>query len=250
MYEFDPYKDPFKKEGYVIVRQFLPAHDFQELVENLDRYIREVVPTVPAAAAFYQDPDRPETLKQLQFMERDPFFKAYLHHPRWAALAEVLLGEEVVPYDLEWFNKPPKADHPTPPHQDNYYWCLKPPNAITIWLALDRVDEENGGIRYLPGSHVTGLRNHVETEALGFSQGITDYGSDDAAREVLIGLDPGDAVVHHSETVHRADANRSTTRQRRAFAIIFHGKSCRRDEVAFASYQASIDHQHEKMGIK
>jgi len=33
----------------------------------------------------------------------------------------------------EWFNKPPATNHITPPHQDNYYFCLEPPNVVTIW---------------------------------------------------------------------------------------------------------------------
>ena len=56
----------------------------------------------------------------------------------------------------EWFNKPPGTDSPTPPHQDNYYFSLKPPNVLTIWLALDPVDDENGCLRYVAGSHRDG----------------------------------------------------------------------------------------------
>jgi len=40
----------------------------------LDRYIRDVVPTLPDGDAFYQDRSRPETLKQMLHMGCDPYF--------------------------------------------------------------------------------------------------------------------------------------------------------------------------------
>lgn len=243
-------KADFDREGFIIVRQLLSAAELDELRGNLDRYVREVVPTLPDGDAFYEDRSRPETLKQLQHMGRDPFFRAYMKHPKWLALAEVLMGEAVHAEEPEWFNKPPNTQHATPPHQDNYYFCLKPPHVLTIWMALEPVDEENGCLRYVAGSHRHGVRPHGRSGVLGFSQGITDYGPDDQEREVKICLHPGDVVAHHGETIHRADANRSATRYRRAFAMVFKGVSCRRDEDAFQRYLASLKSQHQQMGLQ
>ena len=53
-------------------------------------------------------------------------------------------GEEVRVEDPQWFNKPPGTNNVTPPHQDNYYFCLAPSNVVTVWMALDDVDAENG----------------------------------------------------------------------------------------------------------
>jgi phytanoyl-CoA hydroxylase len=243
-------KQTFNQDGFVVVRQFLTKSDLADLVGQLDRYIRDVVPGLSDAHAFYHDRVRPETLKQMQFMQVDPFFRDYTHHPNWKALAETLVGELAACESPEWFNKPPGVDHPTPPHQDNYYFNLQPPNVATIWLALDQVDDENGCLRYLPGSHRRGFRPHGRSNVLGFSQGITDFGPDDAAAEKKIHLAPGDAVAHHGMTIHRAEPNRSPVRNRRAFAMVFKGVSCRRDEAGFARYQESAKKQHEQMGLK
>jgi phytanoyl-CoA hydroxylase len=248
---FEQYKSAYDRDGFVIVHQLLRPADFAELGANLDRYIREVVPTLPDSHAFHVDKSRPETLKQLQNMDVDAYFRGYTRQPRWLGLARTLIGEEVEAHGLsEWFNKPPGTQHPTPPHQDNYYFNLKPPNVLTIWMALDPVDGENGCLRYVAGSHRRGIRRHGRSDILGFSQGIVDYGPDDESREVCIHLQPGDVVVHHGETIHRADPNRSPTRHRRAFAMVFKGASCRRDEEAFARYLAAAKAQHEKMGLK
>lgn len=246
----DACQSQYDADGYVVIRQLLPANDFAALTQNLERYIREVVPGLPDADAFYDDRSRPETLKQLQHMECDPFFADYPNHPAWKGVAERLLGEEARGQGTEWFNKPPGTNHATPPHQDNYYFCLTPPQVLTMWLALDPVDEENGCLRYVPGSHLRGVRPHGRTQTLGFSQGITDYGPEDFAHEVPIVLQPGDVVIHHGNTIHRADANRSTTRHRRSFALVFKGISCRRDEEAFARYRAAAQAQHSALGLK
>src|SRR5437016_4971877 len=120
-------KSSYDSEGFVVVRGFLPPNELANLQANLDRYIREVVPDLPDGDAFYEDKSRPETLKQLNRVHQDPFFAKYLRHPLWLSLAEGLLGEPAWAHGAEWFNKPPNTQHPTPPHQDNYYFCLTPP---------------------------------------------------------------------------------------------------------------------------
>ena len=248
--DFSVLRSQFQRDGFVVIPQFLATADFDELTTNLDRYIRDVVPTLADSDAFYQDKQRPETLKQMQHMGVDPYFKAYPTHPHWLAMAEALLGEPVEAQEPEWFNKPPGTEHRTPPHQDNYYFNLLPPNVLTAWLALDAVDEENGCLRYVSGSYHEGLRPHGRTKVLGFSQGISDYGPEDEAREAVVSLQPGDLAVHHGETIHRADPNTSPHRQRRAFAMVFRGKSCLLNEEAHQRYLSSARDQHESMGLE
>lgn len=243
-------KSSFDRDGFVVVRQMLPAEEFSLLQRELDRYIRDVVPTLPDSHAFYVDRNRPETLKQLQHMGHDPFFRDYTKHPVWLALAESLVGEPVHTQEPEWFNKPAGTRSPTPPHQDNYYFCLAPPHVVTIWMALDSVDDENGCLRYVRGSHLEGVRPHSRSNVLGFSQGITDFGDSDIEREVAIHLQPGDVVVHHGNTIHRAEPNTSATRNRRSFAQVFRGVSCQRDEGAFNRYLNQLSAQHADLGLK
>ncbi len=245
--QYGQLKSAFDAEGYVVIREFIAGSQLEELRSELDRYIREVVPTLPATDAFFLDPADPSTLKQLQHMQLDAYFRDYMRHPAWNGLAEALIGEPVEPHPPEWFNKPPGSNSPTPPHQDNYYFNLTPPNVLTVWLALDRVDEGNGCLRYVRGSHKEPVRPHGRSKILGFSQGILDFGPDDEAGETAIHLEPGDAVAHHGQTIHRAEPNRSTDRQRRAFAMVFRGVSCRRDEEAYSRYTDALQAQHAEL---
>jgi phytanoyl-CoA hydroxylase len=143
--------------------------------------------------------------------------------------------------NLQYFNKPPGVGQPTPAHQDGYYFKLDPPEALTMWLALDDVDEENGCVRYVRASHRRGMRPHARTNVLGFSQGITDYGTvDDMAGEIAFPAKPGDLLAHHALTIHRADGNRSATRSRRSLGFIYYAARAREDQVVVDAYQAQL----------
>ena len=50
---------------------------------------------------------------------------------------------EPVSMGVETFNKPAKVGSGVPPHQDNAYFCLTPPDALTIWIALDAATMES-----------------------------------------------------------------------------------------------------------
>jgi phytanoyl-CoA hydroxylase len=108
-----------------------------------------------------------------------------------------------------------------------------------MWLSLDEADEENGCMRYIPGSHRQGMRNHGRTGTLGFSQGIADYGDDDRRAEIAVRARPGDLLVHHCLTIHRADAN-SSPRQRRALQFVYFSARAREDLERKAKYQAKL----------
>jgi phytanoyl-CoA hydroxylase len=208
---FAQYKIAFDRDGFVVVRQLLAPVAFAELCQNVERFRSTVA-----------------SPSEMQHLALDRFFRDYVRHPTWRGLAEALLGEEASARAPDWFHKPPGSDHVTPPHQDNYYFNLKPPSVVTLWMALDEVDRENGCLRYVPGSHRRGIRPHGRSNVPVFTQAITDYGPADEAREIAVSVHPGDVVAHHCETIHRADANRSRSRDRRALAMIFTGVSCRR----------------------
>jgi phytanoyl-CoA hydroxylase len=222
-------KEAFDRDGYVVLPGFLSREEVAELSQEVDRYVRDVVPGLPVEEVFYERKGHPETLKQLQRMFRyDAYFERCFLSDRFVKLAELLLGDKVVGKNLQWFNKPPGTGQPTPPHQDGYYFMLKPNEALTMWLAMDVVDEANGCVRYVPGSHRMGMRPHSATGVLGFSQGISNYGLADQNTELACPAQPGDLLAHHSLTIHRADGNRSN-RTRKAMGFIYYAKRAKQD---------------------
>lgn len=243
-----PFPKAFEEDGFVAVSGFCNPVELSAIESALALFIDLRVPQLPAEEVFYEDKAKPETLKQIQRMhEQCDFFGAFIQE-KPKALAQELLGEPVIGKNLQFFNKPPGISQATPAHQDGHYFMLQPCHAVTMWMALDTVDEENGCVRYLRGSHLDGMRPHERTQTLGFSQGIVDFGRNETREEVACPAKPGDLLAHHAMTVHRADANASRTRTRRALGFIFYGESVREDKLAHQAYQKNLADEMSALG--
>lgn len=240
----------FDADGFVTLRQFVNGAGRRELLANVDRFVRQVVPQLPSEHVFFEDKNDPATLKQIQQMgEHDPSFHDMLTTGDFRKVAEALLQAAVVPVNLQYFSKPPGVGRPTPPHQDGCYFMLDPCEAVTMWLALDDVDAENGCVRYVPGSHKRGMREHSRTQTLGFSQGIVDYPTtEDAQQEIALPARSGDLLVHDALTIHRADGNHSAVRSRRALGLVYYSVRAQKDSAAHAAYQRRLTDEMKASG--
>jgi phytanoyl-CoA hydroxylase len=235
-------KSQFAEQGFVALPKLFSGEALDELQAHVERFLCDVLPTLPDQHVFCEVAHDRQTLKQIQHMEQyDKWFCELATAGPLRELAEILLAGPVVHKNLQYFNKPPAVGQPTPAHQDGFYFMLEPCEALTMWLALDVVDEENGCVRYVPGSHRNGMRMHSRTTTLGFSQGIADYPTaDDAAGERPMPAVPGDLLAHHALTIHRADRNMSTTRSRRALGLIYYSTRAHEDTAAHAAYQQQL----------
>lgn len=117
----------------------------------------------------------------------------------------------------EYFAKPAVVGLESPWHQDNYYWCLKKGNAVTIWMAIDRASSLNGGVTYLEGSHNLGTKGHVDSFAPGSSQTIDKLMMNEYLHTynlVTPVLSPGECIIHHSNIIHGSSINTSSFSRR------------------------------------
>jgi len=244
----NPITSTFTANGFVVLRAFLGPQEVSELRAELDRYMCDVLPRLPQNSVFYEVKGQPNTLKQVPLLgKHSAYFGELLNGGRFRSLAETLLGGTVVPNQVQWLNKCARVGTLTPPHQDGFYYMLEPAEALAIWLALDDADEANGCMRYVPGSHHRGMRPHARTNTLGFSQGITDFGDADRAVEVALRAKPGDALVHHCLTIHRADPNQSE-RERRALQFVYWSERAREDTKRKTGYQARLKQELAQAG--
>jgi phytanoyl-CoA hydroxylase len=235
------YRRQFQELGYARIPGFINAEEVAMIHENLDRLITDVVPDLADTDVFYEDKADKTSIKQIiRLFQHDDFFEQLYLKSRFFFIAEFMRGRLVVARNMQYFNKPPGIGKPTPPHQDGFYAKLSPIEGMTMWLALEDVDEENGCVRYINGSHKRGVRTHGKTGTLGFSQGITDYGDEDKAAEVCMIAKPGDLLVHDSLTIHRADGNQSADRTRKALGFIYYSARAREDAEAVRKYQEEL----------
>lgn len=236
------WQQQFEEDGFIFFPEFLNTEEISTVKERLGDYLKFKVPEMPPEMVYYEDKSNQSTLKQLQrLFEFDDFFYKMMFDSRFEKLASILLKDRVIGKNMQYFNKPPLVGKGTPAHQDGYYFMLQPNEAVTMWMALESVGEENGCVRYVKGSHKKGMRPHGRTRILGFSQGITDFGtSEDLENEIFFPTKAGDLLVHHSLTIHRADGNNSPTRNRQAIGFIYYAEKAKEDKAAHEAYAKKL----------
>jgi len=238
------YRQDFERDGYIAIKPLFDADKIAEINRELARFVDTVVPTMPSSRVYYEDINDQSSLKQIQKMfEHDAYFADLMTKGVIRDVAEHLLQDKARPVNMQYFNKPPSVGQATPAHQDGYYFHLNPCSAVTGWLALEPVDEENGCVRYVRGSHKSDtFRPHGYTGLIGFSQGITDFGTDEDKRNtVSVAGDAGTFLMHHARTIHYAEANKSTTRSRRALGFIYYADQAKEDAESQKRYQAELE---------
>jgi phytanoyl-CoA hydroxylase len=158
-----------------------------------------------------------QMLQIMQMCERNIHFRRLVYHDRILDVIEDLIGPNIQLFHDQALYKPAFHGGPVHWHQDNAYWQCTPSNLVSAWLTLDDVDEENGAMQFLPGTHL----RPVEHERSQTSSSLLDSGSEvDPSKKVVVDLPAGGIAIHHCQTLHHTAPN-TTSRQRRAFAIHF-----------------------------
>ncbi len=197
-----------EQDGYVILRGVLDDELIGEAQAHIDWLIE-------------RHPDlRPEQLDH-QLMTHDAFWVRLVSDPRLLDIIEPFLGPNIALFASHYIAKQPYTGKAVPWHQDGSYWPLEPMDVITVWLAVDRSDEENGCMKVIPGTHTDTLLPTDEMVQQGddslFDIGMDSDRVEDTAAVSMV-LDPGDISIHHPNIVHGSHAN-SSPRWRRGLTI-------------------------------
>ena len=148
---------------------------------------------------------------------RDPLFRNFALDGRLRDILRRITGEEPLLKSDQLFMKPPRFGSEKPYHPDNFYFrCQAGDQVVTAWIALDDVDEENGCLRYISGSHKKGVLDHVEVPGQPYNLAPPDD-LIDWKQEAAAPVRKGGVVLHHSETLHTSRRNTSN-RWRRGYA--------------------------------
>jgi non-heme Fe2+,alpha-ketoglutarate-dependent halogenase len=130
--------------------------------------------------------------------------------PALLDLVEGVLGPDFYMWGSQFFAKSPHSSSTVAWHQDGYYWPLAPLHeSVTAWLAFEDVDEGNGAMQVIPGSHRSGLlqhRKHVSESVLTLELEDGTFSAEDA---VSLNLVSGQVSLHHDSIVHGSPANAS-----------------------------------------
>lgn len=226
----------YETDGLLHIPQLLNGLELHAVELALQRYA-ELLSKLPSVD-IVREPGS-QAIRNLWRMEQhSDFFAELAQRPRILAAVAPLVKGEPVSMGVELFAKPAYVGSAVPLHQDNGYFNLTPPDALTCWIALDASTEENGCVRYARGSHKQGLLTHRATGIPGNSWGLADPPDAAALDEVPGLLAPGDAMLHHCCLLHRSEPNQSE-RARRGLLIVYRAAHCRVDEEGMQRYLAA-----------
>ena len=170
-------------------------------------------------------------------------------------LVEDVLGPDFYLWASSFFIKEPRSTATVGWHQDAYYWPMAPHHTVTVWLAFSDVDEENGGLKIIPGSHRAGIIQHQRKDPSETDSIITLELESGTFREdtaVTMSLRAGQISMHDDRAVHGSPANPSD-RRRAGLTLRFSGTDVKNDlsvNPNFKTYLArGVDtHRHNPVG--
>jgi ectoine hydroxylase-related dioxygenase (phytanoyl-CoA dioxygenase family) len=214
----------FRRNGFVLPERGMSAEATERMKEAVERVFRDNadwanllrMPHVPKRPGLKEGVIGGEEIFKIMF---DPVV---------IQAAADILGPNLIMWGAEIFAKPGAVGKATPWHQDSYNRAIKAGDggarvdSLMVWIAVDDVAQDNGCLRFIPGSGRTGdgrieHTQHAETNALlNFEIGTSRFDVTTAVDAVRA---PGQFSIHDLYVVHGANAN---TSGRRRAGLTFH----------------------------
>ncbi|MBM7567180.1 phytanoyl-CoA dioxygenase family protein [Paenibacillus sacheonensis] len=234
----------YHKEGYVIIRGLLAGEALEEIYAYTEEKRIESRRRAEAMPKQDGEPDYltvmfDEQVRVHMLSRTEPVAERTLLNPRILDVAEALVGPDVYALQDMFFMNPPGMGGQGW-HQDSCYIKTHPDTLLGAWVALEPVDEENGCLWIVPGSHnepvyppkeVGGGRVHAQ-EAFADLDYVHNVSHPDDEINTLskvaaenypppipVPLQPGDVLFFHSHLFHRSHANASKDRYRRSCVL-------------------------------
>jgi len=214
--------DEFKAQGFLKSSKVLTDAEVDTLRTELERVMRDTVSLEvpqPVSISNLNGSSASPVWQIVNIWEASAPFRKLISHPTIVEeVAQISGAKELRLWHDQIQFKPANQGGVNHWHQDWPYWPSIGPldEQVSAWIALDDVDEENGCMSMVPGSHLWG--NCIE-----FLQGLPDFagmpkshdGHDIEVR--LVPVKKGEVHYHHGLTWHGSHANKSD-RPRRAIA--------------------------------
>lgn len=216
----------YREKGHLTVPGVFAPAEMDAVIADIERWGEEFLAHIaPAQRRWYVDGgvQAREVLRKLDNPHHHrASVKALAHDARLVRLVEEAIGGGVSVYFSQIFFKAPEGGGPKPPHQDNFYFGPRDPQAlITAWIAFDDATVENGCMFFGEGTHRAPLIGHFAPPQEPFNLQVADA----AAARIPMTAAPvpkGGVSFHHGGVLHQSGPNHSA-RWRRACALHYVG---------------------------
>jgi ectoine hydroxylase-related dioxygenase (phytanoyl-CoA dioxygenase family) len=198
----------FEQQGYVVVKRLITGDQVDELRRDYDKALTGEL-HVPSWGDKHVEGKMVQLSNPSQHI---PHWREHAYFKNALSIARQLMGEETeLAYD-QIIYKPSHYPAETQWHQDAGYWkeTRGSDKAVTCWLALSPVWKENGGMQFIPGSHLGDIQDHYSVAHRSEINAALET-KVDADKAVAVPLEPGDATFHHCRTLHFTGGNFTDT---------------------------------------
>lgn len=200
----------YHQDGYLIIKNFLSKPEVEKLYG-----VATADDTLQKHAFDLNDQAGKKTKLTLWYTPGNDAYGLLTKSERMITSANALMeGDSAVcHFHSKLMQKEPRVGGAWEWHQDYGYWYknefLLPNQMISIMVAITDANIQNGCLQVIKGSHKMGRIEHgFAGEQVGASQHYVDLALKTMPL-VYVEIDAGDALIFHSNLLHRSEANTS-----------------------------------------
>lgn len=200
----------YYRDGYLVLKHFFAKEEVDKMYSTAlaDDAMRK-------NALDLNDQTGKKTKLSLWFTPGNDIFGYMTRSERMINAIKPLLDSEapVCHFHSKLMQKEPRVGGAWEWHQDYGYWYknqfLFPDQLISVMVALTEANKGNGCLQVIKGSHKLGRVNHgFAGEQVGADMVMVNNALQ-TMELVYSELEPGDALIFHSNLLHRSEANLS-----------------------------------------
>ncbi len=221
--------DSFNTNGFLILRDFVEKKECEAILDIAKIHIKYRIEPIETELEYHSHSKEYRTniidyrsnphykdnaIRRLrQVYSRDVIFKNWMENLKIRPILEQILNDKVtitLAHHNSIMTKMPDKSTSTSWHQDRRYWSFSDNNLVSVWLALDKENSENGVLEFIPKSHKMNFNSNQFDEKEYFREDIEENMSL-IETKVSTTLEKGDIILFHSLLLHRANKNSTNT---------------------------------------
>ncbi len=205
--------ESYRESGYLLVEDAVSAEQLATLREITYDLIEKSRGVTESNTVYDLDDghsaDQPRLTRIKLPHKQHPFYWEVLKNSHMTEVLNALLGPDTVIQNSKLNTKAPGGGAAVEWHQDWAYYPHTNDDMLAFGLMLEDVDEANGPLQVIPGTHKGPVLAHTNPD--GIFCGAIDPDDPDFHQDKAVTLTgkAGSMTVHHARALHGSAPNRS-----------------------------------------
>ena len=205
--------EQYKEEGYVIVQDVVEQATLLRMKEVLANLVEKSRNVTSHDDVFDLEPGHSATSPKVRRIKKphvvNHVFNDFMKTPKFVAILQDLLGENVRLHGSKLNLKAPHFGSPVEWHQDWAFYPHSNDDILAAGVMLDDTTEENGAMYVIPGSHQGPTHDHHGADGHFCGAMDPDKCAVDFSRAVPCEGPAGSVSFHHVRAIHGSAQNTS-----------------------------------------